>query len=368
MEKAFERAAIIGLGLLGGSLARALRATGQAREISACGRTPERLDFALQNGIADSVTLDPAEAVRGADFVAVATPVGMIPDLLELLAPHIEPGALVIDVGSTKKGIVARAERVLPESVHFVGCHPMAGSEESGVQASSPILFENALCVVAAPARAEVASVQRVVRLWERLKARVMVMSPKEHDMLVAAASHLPHLVAVSLCNAISSLCDHNEKILPLLAGGFRDTTRVASGSPEMWRDILLANREPISAVLERFAEALDAARVRLDNADPEELIAMFGAAKDFRDSIPQRGIGALESDYELLVDVADRPGVLGEITSALGNAGINIKNMNIRHVRDIGGGTLLVILEKETDMDRAIELLESRGFKAKTR
>lgn len=368
MEKPFEKAAIIGLGLLGGSLARALRATGQAREIAGCGRTRERLGFALQNGIADSVTQDPAEAVRGADFVAVATPVGLIPSLLEQLAPHIKPGAIVIDVGSTKEQIVNCAERVLPGSVHFVGCHPMAGSEESGVEASSPILFENALCVVAAPERAEVGAVKRVVGLWELLKARVMVMSPVEHDMLVAAASHLPHLVAVSLCNAISGLCDRNEKILPLLAGGFRDTTRVASGSPEMWRDILLANREPIASVLDRFAEALDSARERLRNADPAELIAMFSSAKEFRDSIPQRGLGALESDYELLVDVADRPGVLGEITSALGCAGINIKNMNIRHVRDIGGGTLLVILEKEADMDRAIALLEERGFKAKRR
>jgi prephenate dehydrogenase len=368
MEKPFERVAIIGLGLLGGSMARALKATGQVREIVGYGRTQERLDYALEQGIADTVTRDPAQAVRGADFVVVATPVGLIPTLLDQLAGHIEPDAIVIDVGSTKESIVRHAESVLPDSVHFVGCHPMAGSEESGVQASSPILFENALCVVAASARVEVSAVQRVVRMWEGLKARVMVMSPGEHDMLVAAASHLPHLVAVSLCNAINGLSADNEKILPLLAGGFRDTTRVASGSPEMWRDILLSNREPISRVLGQFADSLQFLRARLDNADPGELIDMFHGAKEFRDSIPQRGLGALESDYELLVDVADRPGVLGEITTALGNAGINIKNMNIRHVRDLGGGTLLVVLEKEIDIDRAIALLEKQGFASKRR
>lgn len=364
----FQRASVIGLGLLGGSLARAMKDNGLVSEIAGYGRTPERLDYARSNGIADFVTRDAAEAVRGADFVVIATPVGLIPSLLDQLSLHIEPGAVVIDVGSTKQGIVAHAEDVLPQGVHFVGCHPMAGSETSGVEAASPILFENALCVVTPSARTEVSAAERVVRLWEALKARVLVMTPLEHDLLVAASSHLPHLVAVSLCKTIDGLSADNEKILPLLAGGFRDTTRVASGSPEMWRDILLSNKIPIRNVLDRFSMTLDRLKERLDKSDPDELISLFTSAKDFRDTIPQRGLGAMESDYEIVVDVVDRPGVLGEITTALGQAEINIKNMNIRHVRDFGGGTLLLILEKENDMDRAIALLNSQGFRAKKR
>jgi prephenate dehydrogenase len=155
---------------------------------------------------------------------------------------------------------------------------------------------------------------------------------------------------------------------VPLLAGGFRDTTRIASGSPEMWRDIVMANRGPIIEVLRGFREALDAMGDKIDRCDPDELIAMFEAAKSFRDEIPRRGIGALESDYMIIVDVADRPGVLGEITGTLGRAGINLKNINVQHVRELGGGTLLVALEKEADIERAINLLAGSGFEARER
>lgn len=362
----FEKVSVLGLGLLGGSLARAMKSRGLCGSVTGLGRTPERLAYALANGIADVAVTDPAVAVRGAGLVVIATPVGLIPAMIDAIAAHLQPGAVVMDVGSTKVSIVEHAERVLPEGVHFVGCHPMAGSENNGVEASSDILFENALCVVCASARTEVIALKRIETLWTELGARALLMSPKEHDLLVAAASHLPHVVAVSLCRTLSDVCDGNEKVAPLLAGGFRDTTRIASGNPEMWRDIIVANTAPIRDVLDRFAAALDDIRARIARADPDELMDMFTGAKEFRDRIPQRGMGALDSEHRIIVDVADRPGVLGDIAGALGRAGINIRNMNIRHVREPGGGTLMVILEKGRDMDRAIALLNELGFSAR--
>lgn len=366
MDIFFEKVSILGLGLLGGSMARAMKARGLCGIVTGLGRTPERLSYALANGIADVAVTDPETAVRGADLVVVATPVGLIPDMLDAIAPHIKPGVVVIDVGSTKVSVVEHAERVLPESAHFVGCHPMAGSENIGVEASTEILFENALCVVCAAARTEVSSLKRVETLWTELGARALVMSPQEHDLLVAGASHLPHVVAVSLCRTLAAMCDDNEKVAPLLAGGFRDTTRVASGSPEMWRDIVMANTLPISNVLDQFAKKLDEVRACIARANPDELMNMFTDSKNFRDRIPQRGMGALESEHRIIADVADRPGVLGDIAGALGRAGINLRNMNIQHVRELGGGTLMIVLEKEQDINRALALLGELGFTAR--
>lgn len=362
----YEKVAIIGLGLLGGSLARAMKAQGLAGSITGCGRTPERLKFAIEHGIVDAVTRDPVEAVQGADLVVISTPVGMIPGMIEKIAGHLPPGAIVTDMGSTKQMIVESAERVLPREVHFVGSHPMAGSENVGVEASTATLFQNALCVVTSSSLTEVSALKKVESLWEALKCRVMVMTPQEHDLLVAAASHLPHLAAVSLCRTLSSISDADEKVMPLLAGGFRDTTRIASSSPEIWRDICLANRSHIKDVLEGYIAAICDVRDKISGAGPEELEELFASAKTFRDEVPARGAGALRSDFEIIADVVDRPGVIGEVATALGGASINLKNINIQHVREIGGGTLLIILEKEEDIDRAIQVLHGCGFAAR--
>ena len=366
MEKMFDKVAIIGLGLLGGSLAKAMKAGGLANEITGCGRTAQRLEYALKNGIADSVTNDPVECVNDADFIVIGTPVGIIPDVIERISGKLRPGAVVTDLGSTKQYIVEKAESAFPEGVYFVGSHPMAGSENSGIEASDPLLFENALCVVTSSTRTEMAALKKVETLWETLKCRVMVMTPQEHDFLVAAASHLPHIAAVSLCWTVSSLSEVSEKVMPLLAGGFRDTTRVASGSPEVWHDICDANRDFIGDMIDSYIDKLGEVKKAIGSNDSGAMTDIFALAKKFRDEVPQRGIGALMSDYELIVDVMDRPGIIGEVATALGAESINIKNMNIQHIRELGGGTLLLVLEKEDDIGRAIEVLEKSGFKAK--
>jgi prephenate dehydrogenase len=359
----FNRIAIIGIGLLGGSIARTARKNGLAGGVTGCGRKKERLEYALANGIADRVTHDPREAVRGADLVVVCTPVGLIPEMLKSIAGGIEQRAIVTDVGSTKANIVRAGESLMPEGVSFVGCHPMAGSEESGVEASTDTLFENALCVLTSSDKTNLTALEKLERFWKTLRARVMIMAPDEHDLLVAVSSHLPHMVAVSLVSCVADITGRHEKALPLLAGGFRDTTRIASGSADMWRDICLENREYIGNVIERFGVSLNELADAVRRGDAPALTGIFDSARRFREEVPAKGRGILEPENEIFVDVADRPGVIGEITGALGIASINIRNINVQHVREMRGGTLSIILEKAGDIERAIEILIERGF-----
>lgn len=364
----FDRAAILGVGLLGGSMALAAKEKGIVRSVAGFGRRPERLRYALDHGIADETYTTPEETVAGADLVVVCTPVGLIPEMLDRIAPHLRDGAVVTDVGSTKEKIVEHAERALPAGVSFVGGHPMAGSEESGVEASTPALFENALCILTSSVGTNIGALNRLEKFWKALKAKVLVASPAEHDLLVAASSHLAHMVAVSLTRCVESVSEENEKVIPLLAGGFRDTTRVASGNPEMWRDISVQNRKHITAVIERFTGSMAEISELISDGDEAALSELFSRTKEFRDELPARGRGILEPVNELLVDVTDRPGVIGEIATSLGEAGINIRNINVQHVRELKGGTLSLILEKAADMGRAIEILKEHGFSAQKR
>lgn len=361
------KVSIIGLGLIGGSLALALRRTGAALRIEGCGRRPEALAYALKRGIADAVTHDPAEAARGASIVVVCTPVGTIPDMLQLIRPALSPDAIVTDAGSSKRGIVSRAETVFADArgPWFVGSHPMAGAEDSGVEAAREDLFENAFCVLTPGASAPAAAVDRVGAMWEAAGAKILRMSAEEHDSLVAAASHLPHLVAAALTKSVAEFSLNSAGVLPLLAGGFRDTTRIASGSPEVWRDICLSNGSAISEALDLFGDVFARMREVMRGGDPALVEKFFGAAKEFRDGIPRTGRGALAAAYEILVDATDRPGVIAGIATALGNAKINIKNLYVQHIRELQGGTILVTLESDEDRERAVEILTAEGFKA---
>ncbi|MFH1537726.1 MAG: prephenate dehydrogenase [bacterium] len=366
MEK-WERVSIVGMGLIGGSLALAMRGAGIAGEIVGCGRKDERLRYALDNGIADRVTKDPKEAAEGAGLVVVCTPAGLIPGMLAAIRPALGAGAVVTDAGSTKKDIVAGAEKLFGgDGPWFVGSHPMAGSEDSGVEAARADLFENALCVLTPGGGCPEDVVGRVRGVWEAAGAKVLEMGAEEHDFLVAASSHLPHLVAVTLALSLAGFSREREGVLPLLAGGFRDTTRIASGSPEVWRDICMMNREAIISMLDGFEGALRETGRVLRGGGEEEMQKLFSAAKRFRDGIPGGGRGALAGAHEVLVDAPDRPGVIAEIATALSDAGINIKNLFVQHVREMHGGTILLTLESEEDQARAAELLAAKGLRAR--
>ena len=277
-----SRLAIVGVGLLGGSVARAARARGLAGHITGIGRDRERLAPALKDGTLDAVTTDLAEGVRDADLIVLAATVLANDSLLPAVLEAASPGAVVTDVGSTQRGIVLAAERLggRPRA-RFVGSHPMAGSERSGYAIAREDLFEGATVIVTPTETSDPDAVKTVVGLWEATGARVVTMDPDTHDRAVAAISHLPHVVAWALMDAVARF---EPAALDVAARGFKDTTRIAASDPLVWKEILLANRDAVVASLRAFRSALDDLEgliVAGDGAAVEATLARIKAARE---------------------------------------------------------------------------------------
>lgn len=256
-EVLFRRLALIGVGLIGGSIARAARARGGvAAEIvgySANAATRARI---AELGIVDVVAESLEEAVRGADCVILCTPVGAYAGLAEACAPFLEPGAILSDVGSTKQSVIRDIGPFVPEQVHFVPAHPLAGTEHSGPDAGFATLFEGRWCLLTPVAGTDAGAVARIEALWRGLGSMVSVMEPAHHDRVLAIVSHLPHLLAFTICGTADDLADETRnEVLQFAATGFRDFTRIAASDPVMWRDVFLNNREALLEMLARFTE-----------------------------------------------------------------------------------------------------------------
>ena len=248
-----DRLAIIGSGLIGGSLARRARAT-FAREVVVHDRDPAHRARAAALGLADQVTDTAAGAVRGADIVVLAVPVGAFADLAAEIAPHLAPGTIVSDVGSTKRSVMSDVLPLLPAHTHFVGAHPMAGTEFSGPDAAFATLFEDRWCLIVPSDDAPEHATARIEAIWRACGSNTERMTPAHHDRVVAAISHLPHLIAFTICGTAEGLAaETGEGVLKFAASGFRDFTRIASSDPVMWRDIFLNNRDALLEMLDRF-------------------------------------------------------------------------------------------------------------------
>ena len=280
-----ERLAIVGVGLLGGSVAKAVRAHALAREIVGVGRDLARLGPAVRDGALDRATTDLAEGVAGADRVLLAAPVLANETLLPRVWQAASPGAVLTDVGSTKSGIVAAADRLAagrPE-VHFVGSHPMAGSEKSGYAVARVDLFEGATVVVTPTESSAAAAAKGVGEFWAALGARVVVLDPAVHDRAVAAISHLPHVAAWALVDAVARF---EPDAFSIAARGFKDTTRIAASDPEVWREILLDNREAVRGSLAAFRHALDDLEALIGGGDGAALTAFLARMKTTRERL----------------------------------------------------------------------------------
>jgi len=262
-----RRLTLLGLGLLGGSVAKAARAEGLAREIVAVGRRRESVEPALRDGVVDHVTLDIAEGMAGSDFCLLATPVATLAALLPAVWRAVPDDAVLTDVGSTKAAIVEAADglgRTRP--LAFIGGHPMAGSAQSGYAVSRPDLFKGALVVLTPVASTAAATLARVRQFWEALGARVTTLDPVTHDRAVAAVSHLPHLVADALVDAVLRM---DPRFLEVAGAGFRDTTRIAASNARVWREIFQENRAALGEGLAAFRRALDDLERLIDAGDP---------------------------------------------------------------------------------------------------
>ena len=255
-DPVFQRLTLIGLGLIGSSVARAARESGAAAEIIACDASAEVLARVTELGIADRVEADAARAVIGADCVMLCAPVGALADIAAVIAPHLTPGAVLTDVGSTKISVIRDVGPLVPAGVHFVPGHPLAGTEFSGPDAGFSTLFEGRWTLVVPPAGTNPQAVDNVAALWRRFGAMVEVMEPAHHDRVLAMVSHLPHLIAFTICGTADDLEDESrQEVLRFAASGFRDFTRIAASDPTMWRDVFLNNREALLEMLARFTE-----------------------------------------------------------------------------------------------------------------
>lgn len=281
-----KRIAIIGVGLIGGSLGLALKKRNLAKEVIGIGHRQGSLDKALQVGAVDRSTLKLEEGVRDIDLVIVATPVGLITGMVKRAIVALPQGAVITDVGSAKEKIVSEVEETLPEGIAFLGGHPLAGSERRGVEEARANLFENSVCILTPGEKTPPAILMAVKSLWEGVGARVLVMKPEEHDFFLAATSHLPHLLAATLVNLVSDLKEKDARITSLTASGFRDTTRIAASSPELWRDICLNNRNNLTAMIDKFKELLEETRKHVANGDSALLHKDFAKAKALRNKL----------------------------------------------------------------------------------
>jgi prephenate dehydrogenase len=281
-----KRLAIIGVGLIGGSLALALRKQGIVGEVVGIGRGEANLRRGVELGVIDRYFLDPCEGVRDADLVFIATPVCTIGGMVARIAPFLAPGAIVTDGGSVKEEIVAACEPLVPSGAFFVGGHPIAGTEHSGVEAAFATLYENRRCILTPTVATDPSALTVVTRMWEAAGSQVVLMDVHKHDRVLAAISHLPHMVAYSLVNAVGGYDRFDESILRYSAGGFRDFTRIASSDPAMWRDIALMNREAVLEMMDFFADSLSCLRHLVAASDGDGLERFFADSKELRDGI----------------------------------------------------------------------------------
>jgi cyclohexadieny/prephenate dehydrogenase len=284
---AFERVALIGIGLIGSSLARVLRRDRLAGEIVACARNPATRDKALELGLADRATEDAAEAVRDADLVVLATPLSAYAAIGARIAPALRPGAIVTDVGSVKQAVIRDLQPSLPASVHFIPGHPVAGTEHSGPESGFAELFRDRWCILTPLPDTDPAALATLTALWERAGMRVVTMDPEHHDKVLAMTSHLPHVIAYTIVGTATDLEDSlKSEVIKFSAGGFRDFTRIAGSDPVMWRDIFLNNREAVLEMLQRFSEDLTALQRAIRWGEADKLEELFSRTRAIRRSI----------------------------------------------------------------------------------
>lgn len=281
-----RRLAVIGVGLIGGSLARALRSAGAVCEIVGIDRDQANLRQSVELGVVDRAAATAAEGVAGADMVFLSVPVRAMAEVVREIAPHLAAGCIVTDGGSVKAELVAACDPLMPAGARFVGGHPIAGTEHSGVGASFASLYEGKRCILTPTASTDRDALATVTRMWEAAGSEVVLMDPEKHDRVVAAISHLPHMVAYALVNAVEGYGRFEESILRYSAGGFRDFTRIASSDPAMWRDIALMNRDGIMEMMDHFTAYFSRLRSLVAAGDADGLERFFRDSKESRDAI----------------------------------------------------------------------------------
>jgi prephenate dehydrogenase len=354
---------IIGLGLIGGSLGMALKKRCPEIRVKGVDINQEIVFLAEKMGAIDEGTTDMKQGVLDTGLVFLAAPVSAMPGIAREIGPFLAKGVTVTDMGSTKEDIVRTLEGLLPSGTFFLGGHPMAGSEKEGIIGASEHLMENAAYILTPTSITKPEAIQVVRAILEKIGARIIILSPHEHDRKVAAVSHLPHVIAGTLINTVGALEEKEGGYFPLAAGGFRDTTRIAASQSKMWVDILLKNDKALLPLIKSFKEMLGEVEAALEEEDEERLFQFLSGARRRREKVPTGLKGIIPQLFEFTVMVPDEPGVLAGITGALKKRGLNISDIEIQRVREENEGTIrLGFLNKEV-CDEAASFLEDNGY-----
>jgi cyclohexadieny/prephenate dehydrogenase len=295
----FDRIALIGFGLIGGSIARAAREQGLAKEIVTTARSAATRARVMELGVVDRVVETNAEAVKDADLVILCIPVGACGPVAADIAPHLKPGAIISDVGSVKASVVKDMAPHLPASVHFVPAHPVAGTENSGPDSGFAELFINRWCILTPPEGTDTNAVEKLRAFWTAIGAKVEIMTPEHHDRVLAITSHLPHLIAYTIVGTADELAQvTSSEVIKFSAGGFRDFTRIAASDPTMWRDVFLANKEAVLEMLGTFNEDLSKLTRAIRRGDGEALFEHFTRTRAIRRGIVETGQDSAAADF----------------------------------------------------------------------
>lgn len=352
----------IGLGLIGGSIARGIKRADPSVTIMAYMRTRPRLEQAKTDGTIDIILDGIDEQLSSCDIIFLCTPVEYNAAYLEELRPLLKPGAFITDVGSTKTNIHETVISMGMEDV-FVGGHPMAGSEKTGYENSTDHLLENAYYIITPTQKASADKTERLRQIALDIGALPLVLDYKEHDFSVAAVSHLPHLIASSLVNLVRDNDTDDEIMRRIAAGGFKDITRIASSSPVMWEQICMTNTDNIKLLLRRYIRSLETIYEDLERHDGDSIYRLFEESGAYRNTFSTKKLGPVIPDFSFTVDVVDEPGSIAILSAILASRGINVKNMGINHIREYGEGALRISFYDEESRTQAAETLKKYNY-----
>ncbi len=358
----YNRAALIGTGLIGGTIGIALRERRLVRQVVGYDQDSASLEEACRKGVVDRAAGSLADAVGGADLVILAVPVLGTIELIEQIMPLVAEGTVITDVGSTKSKIMDKMKKFMPASINFIGGHPMTGSEVSGIGGADPALLENAIYVLTPGPFCPDNVIQKLEEMLKETGAQPLILDPEVHDRVVASVSHLPQVASAALVQSVAGTGDM-DLVRTLAAGGFRDSTRIALSDPVLWRDICLSNRKYLLKTLSSFKDCLDHFYKFLYEGNDEAIEGFFREARDYRRNIPYRGRGILPELHEIIVLIRDTPGAIGHLAGMLGDAGINIDAIEILHVRELAGGSLRLGFRRPDQQQQALELLYKKGY-----
>ncbi len=354
---------ILGLGLIGGSLAKALHDKALFNNITAVDTDAESLEHAFQEGVISKgfQCIDEACAAES-DLIFICTPCDCAIEYIKKLHGKIKPGCIITDTCSIK-GTITDFSKALTPPVRFIGGHPMAGSEKVGYKNSKSHLFENACYVLTPTNGASENDVVFLKKIIKQIGAIPVVMDSEEHDLAAAGISHLPHVIAAALVNMIKQK-DSTGNMKLLAAGGFRDITRIASSNPQMWRNIISGNRNHVLKLIDSYINILNNVRTTIDNSNDDMITVFFEQARDFRNAFDTNIRGFIEPQHEIMLDVVDKPGIIGNIATILGQEGINIKNISISNSREFENGCLKITLPDKKSLEKASRLLTDKGYR----